>query len=121
MSASNHVFVTGGTGLVGRAVVERLLGRGFDVTLLIRAGAVERRSDELAMLERTAQAGSGSLTTVIGDLSQPRLELTEDGVRALAEAAHCFHIAALYDIEARTDALRATNVAGTIHIARPPI
>lgn len=32
-----HVFVTGGTGLVGRALIQRLLGCGFEVTAWVRS------------------------------------------------------------------------------------
>ena len=116
MSSSNRVFVTGGTGLIGRAVVERLLGRGMDVTLLLRSGAEERRADALAHLETAAKGRSGSLSTVTGDLSKQRLGLTEAGLRALSGAEHCFHIAALYDIEAEPETLAATNIGGTRHL-----
>jgi nucleoside-diphosphate-sugar epimerase len=116
MSSSNHAFVTGGTGLIGRAVVERLLGRGMDVTLLVRGGASERRRDALRQLEAAGESAKGSLSTVRGDLSKPRLALTDAGLRALSDAGHCFHIAALYDIEADPDALAATNIDGTRHL-----
>src|SRR5687768_55908 len=36
-----RVFVTGGSGFVGRAVVAELLGRGHAVTLLVHRGAVD--------------------------------------------------------------------------------
>ena len=99
MSNANNAFVTGGTGLVGRALVERLLARGMNVTLMIRSGAEERRKDALAALHAEAEQ-HGSLALVSGDLSQPGLGLAEAGAAALHDAGHCFHVAALYDIEA---------------------
>jgi len=39
-------FVTGGTGLIGRAVVQRLLDRGVSVVLMLRHGAQERRAGD---------------------------------------------------------------------------
>jgi NAD(P)-dependent dehydrogenase (short-subunit alcohol dehydrogenase family) len=113
MSSSNHAFVTGGTGLVGRAVVERLLRRGVHVTLMLRSGAEERRKDELDAFLSIAGGANGSLTLVTGDLSSPDLGLSETGVAALSEAGHCFHIAALYDIEADPEAIEQTNIEGT--------
>ena len=113
MSSANRVFVTGGTGLIGRALVERLLRRGVNVTLMLRTGAVERRKPELEALDRAAAGGNGSLSRVAGDLAAPDLGLSEDGLAALSQAAHCFHVAALYDIEANSDALETTNVEGT--------
>ncbi|MFW2390515.1 MAG: SDR family oxidoreductase [Polyangiales bacterium] len=116
MSSSNQVFVTGGTGLVGRALVERLLRRGLNVTLMLRAGATERRRAELASLETAALGTGGSLTQVNGDLTQADLGLSGPGLAALAEAGHCFHVAALYDIDADPEALAKTNVGGTRHL-----
>src|ERR1700759_132311 len=34
-----RVFITGGTGYVGRALVEKLLGRGHEVRALVRRGS----------------------------------------------------------------------------------
>jgi NAD(P)-dependent dehydrogenase (short-subunit alcohol dehydrogenase family) len=116
MSSSNHAFVTGGTGLIGRAVVERLLRRGVNVTLMLRSGAEERRKDELDAFLTMAGGANGSLTLVSGDLSEPDLGLSEAGVAALSEAGHCFHVAALYDIDADPEVIQKTNVDGTKHL-----
>jgi NAD(P)-dependent dehydrogenase (short-subunit alcohol dehydrogenase family) len=103
-------FVTGGTGLIGRAVVERLLERGLDVTLMVRGASMSRRGDVLDALRAAAR---GRLTVVDGDLTKPGLGLDEDGVDALSRAAHCFHIGALYDISADEEALHTANEEGT--------
>lgn len=116
MASATHVFVTGGTGLIGRALVERLLRRGLDVTLMIRSGSAERRRGELEALERLAGAANGSLKHVTGDLCALDLGLSEAGLAALSKAGHCFHVAALYDIDADADALEMTNVDGTTQL-----
>ncbi|MGB5311330.1 MAG: SDR family oxidoreductase, partial [Polyangiales bacterium] len=116
MGSQEHAFVTGGTGVVGRAVVKRLLARGMNVTMLLRAGAEERRRVALDALRHKASEHGGSLSFVAGDLSKPRLALDDAAIRAVSEAGHCFHIAALYDIEADADALARTNVEGTKHM-----
>ena len=113
MSSANHVFVTGGTGLIGRALVERLLRRGVNVTLMLRSDATERRKSELEALDRISGGANGSLSRVTGDLSAPGLGLSESGLAALSNAAHCFNAAALYDIEADPDTLEKTNIEGT--------
>lgn len=113
MVDSNHAFVTGGTGLIGRALVERLLARGLNVTLMLRSGAEERRKRELEALEQKAGDTKGALSWVTGDLCAPQLGLCEDGRLALGRAAHCFHVAALYDIESEPDAIAEINVRGT--------
>jgi NAD(P)-dependent dehydrogenase (short-subunit alcohol dehydrogenase family) len=113
MASATHLFVTGGTGLIGRALVKRLLRRGLDVTLMIRSGAAERRKSVLEDLDRAASAAKGSLKHVTGDLCAPDLGLSEAGLAALSKAGHCFHVAALYDIDAEPDALERNNVEGT--------
>ncbi|RZV52983.1 MAG: SDR family oxidoreductase [Deltaproteobacteria bacterium] len=113
MGSATHVFVTGGTGLIGRALVERLLRRGLHVTLMLRSGSDERRKDELDDLARAAADTNGSLSGVTGDLCTPDLGLADAGLTALAKAGHCFHLAALYDIDADSDALEKSNVEGT--------
>jgi short-subunit dehydrogenase len=113
MSSPNHAFVTGGTGLIGRAVVERLLRRGMNVTLMLRDGAGERRKTELDALAATAAGTQGSLTHATGDLSEPDLGLSDAGLAAVSQAGHCFNLAALYDIEADPERIETTNVGGT--------
>ncbi len=84
------------------------------VTLMLRSGAAERRKNELEALDRVAVGVHGALVRrVSGDLSAPNLGLTKDGLRALSDAAHCFNVAALYDINADPDALETINVEGT--------
>jgi NAD(P)-dependent dehydrogenase (short-subunit alcohol dehydrogenase family) len=116
MSPANHAFVTGGTGLIGRAVVERLLRRGVNVTLMLRSGSEERRKDELDAFLTMAGGDNGALTLVSGDLSEPDLGLSESGMAALSEAGHCFHVAALYDIDADPEVIQKTNIDGTKHL-----
>ena len=116
MSSANDAFVTGGTGLIGRALVERLLRRGVNVTLMLRTGAAKRREDELDALLGLAGGANGSLTLVTGDLSQPNLGLSEAGIAALSDAGHCFNVAALYDIEADPELIEQTNIEGTKHL-----
>ena len=116
MSSANEAFVTGGTGLIGRALVERLLRRGVNVTLMLRSDADERRKTELDALRAFAKGAEGSLSEVAGDLCRPELGLTKAGAAALARAGHCFNLAALYDIEADPEAIEKTNVEGTKHL-----
>jgi NAD(P)-dependent dehydrogenase (short-subunit alcohol dehydrogenase family) len=113
MSLAIHVFVTGGTGLIGRAVVQRLLRRGVHVTLMLRSDAHERRAEEIEMLAAMTGGGHGSLRLVTGNLTEPRMGLSEEGLASLSESGHCFHLAALYDIEAAPEAIERVNVEGT--------
>jgi len=98
--------------------VDRLLRRGVNVTLMLRIGAEERRKDALDALLGMAGGANGSLTLVTGDLSEPDLGLSEACRSTLSDAGHCFHLAALYDIEADLAAIEKANVDGTRHLLR---
>ncbi|MDH3201055.1 MAG: SDR family oxidoreductase [Myxococcales bacterium] len=113
MTSRKGAFVTGGTGLIGHAVVERLLERGVPVVLMLRSGADERRAEALTKLNEVARVHDTSLSHVNGDLTEANLGLSDEGMAALSQAAHCFHIAALYDIEAPADLTELTNIEGT--------
>ena len=76
-----HVFLTGGTGYVGGAVLRALLGAGHSVTALVR------RDGALA-----AVTGAARPRELVGDLAAP------DGYRAAAAAADAIvHCALQYD------------------------
>lgn len=116
MTSRKGAFVTGGTGLIGHAVVERLLERGVPVVLMLRSGADVRRAEALTKLNEVARAHDTSLSYASGDLAEADLGLSQEGTAALSQAAHCFHLAALYDIEAPADLTEKTNIEGTKHL-----
>ena len=112
MGSPDHAFVTGGTGLIGRATVERLLRRGIHVTMMVREPR-DGRQGVLDALHAVAGGVHGSLSEVSGDLRAPLLGLDDEGLAALGRAGHCFHLAALYDIDAAPEDIEAINVGGT--------
>ncbi|MEZ4323820.1 MAG: SDR family oxidoreductase [Polyangiales bacterium] len=117
-TATTNVFITGGTGLIGRFTVAGLLRRGAHVSLLVRPASLGSRAERLEQLRAvSAEPGcSGSLTVVTGDAGLPGLGLDEPGRVALRGAQHVFHLAALYDITASEEALLAANAVGTRHL-----
>jgi len=73
-----HVFVTGGTGLIGSAVVAELLGNGHTALVLARSDASERAAKT---------AGAESLRGALADLDVLRAGVAQaDGVIHLAFA-----------------------------------
>ncbi len=51
---------------------------------------------------------------IMGDLTQPRLGLTESTAAALkGKVQHFFHLAAIYDLNATAEAQEAVNIEGT--------
>jgi NAD(P)-dependent dehydrogenase (short-subunit alcohol dehydrogenase family) len=101
-------FVTGGTGFIGRFLIERLLEREGDIHVLVR----ERSVDKL----EARWGDEPRIKPVIGDLTQPRLGVDDETAAALkGDVDHFFHLAAVYDMTADDEANRVANVEGTRH------
>jgi NAD(P)-dependent dehydrogenase (short-subunit alcohol dehydrogenase family) len=104
-------FVTGSTGFLGRFLLQTLLARDPQarVALLVRA-ASRGRLEELV----TDLGGDGRVTLHEGDLTQPRLGLSDADVERLrGSIKHFFHLAAVYDMAAADEHNQAANVEGT--------
>jgi len=93
-------LVTGATGFLGRHLVAELLGRGDDVTALVRPG-----TDPPPQL-------AAAVRLVRTDLRSPGAELDE----AVAAADVIYHLAA--SLAGSWRAMFEANVAGTEHLAR---
>jgi len=121
-------FVTGGTGVIGSAIAERLLAEGERVTLLVRArddAGLAGRVDELAAfwgLDAAARARVGALR---GDTTLPRFGLEPAAYdRVAGECGRIVHCAAIVKMtlplaEARRAAVDAArNVLDLAHAMR---
>ena len=98
-AARRTVLLTGASGVVGRALLQRL--RDLDVVCLVHRSPVSEPN----------------VTTVVGDVAEPMLGLAEQAHAELAARVDAvIHCAAVTDFN-RTDALEATNIAGTEHVA----
>lgn len=105
-------FVTGATGFLGRFLVDKLLQRKGNITVLVRKGS-EKRLEAIA--ERMGWDRK-RISVVIGDLSKPKLGLTPTQVKALSgKVTHFFHLAAIYDLAADAESQKTANVEGTRH------
>src|ERR1700735_2713512 len=108
--------VTGGTGLIGRRVVSRLLDTRPDAEVWI----LVRRSS-LSRFEQLADQWGERAKPLVGDLIEPDLGLTAEAIAELGDVDHVLHCAAIYDITAAEPEQRAANVDGTravIELAR---
>ena len=105
-------FVTGATGFIGRNLVERLLEREGTIFVLVREGSRGR----LEELRSRWDAAEDRIVPVIGDLSQPRLGVSDSDLdRLRGDVDHLFHLAAVYDMTADAESQKVANIEGTRH------
>jgi nucleoside-diphosphate-sugar epimerase len=99
-----RVFLTGGTGYVGSAVLEALLRAGHRVTALVRDP------------ERAARLGARGVTTVAGELTMP-----QSFAKVLAETDAAIHTA--FESSPRgveKDRAAITTLLTALETAKPP-
>ncbi len=105
-------FVTGATGFIGRHLVERLLKRDGTIYVLVREGSRGR----LEELRASWGAAEDRVVPVVGDLSEPRLGVSDDDVEMLkGKVDYFFHLAAIYDMTADEASQQVANIEGTRH------
>jgi HAD superfamily phosphoserine phosphatase-like hydrolase len=130
--AGKRIAVTGATGFLGTALVERLLRSVPDceIVVLVRAGrrgAAERvrgevlRNDCFDRLRRDAGDGwaavEARLTVVAADVGTDGLGLDEDGRAALAGCDIVIHAAAAVSFDSALDQAVEVNLLGPVRVA----
>ncbi|HXY46046.1 MAG TPA: HAD-IB family phosphatase [Acidimicrobiales bacterium] len=132
--AGKRVAVTGATGFLGTALVERLLRcvPGCEIVVLVRPGqrlsAADRtrreilRNDCFDRLRSELGDGfeaevDGRLTTIAGDVGRDGLGLDDGGRRTLASCDIVIHSAATVSFDAPLDGAVEVNLLGPSRVA----
>jgi NAD(P)-dependent dehydrogenase (short-subunit alcohol dehydrogenase family) len=105
-------FVTGGTGFIGRFLVQNLLKHGEPIYLLVRKSALKK----LPSLRESWGVDGKRVIAIVGDLAKPNLGVVaEDLKRLKGKVDHLFHLAAIYDLAASAEDQQRANIDGTRH------
>jgi len=105
-------FVTGGTGFIGRFLIDNLLKRKGTIHVLVRKESLKKFE---ALAEQRGWDRKRVLP-VAGDMAAHNCGLSAAQLRALSgKVTHFFHLAAVYDLTASAEVMRVANVDGTQH------
>ncbi|GAB1407351.1 SDR family oxidoreductase [Thermomonas brevis] len=103
-------FVTGGTGFIGRYLIDNLLKRKGTIHVLVRKESLKK----FQALAKKQGWDPARVVAVAGDMTAAKCGVSAAQMRALSgKVTHFFHLAAIYDLTASADSQRAANIDGT--------
>ena len=103
-------FVTGGTGFIGRFLIDNLLKRKGTIHVLVRKDSMKK----FEALAKQRGWDRKRVLPVAGEMTAPKCGLSAAQLRSLSgKVKHFFHLAAIYDMAATPEAMHAANIDGT--------
>ena len=117
MADRETLFITGFPGFIANRLLERLARRECDFILLVQPALVTRALDEIERIARLSGKSVGDFQIAEGDISEPRLALTDADLELVQDqTTRAFHLAAVYDLAVPQDVAMRVNVGGTRNV-----
>lgn len=119
MMGDGTILLTGYPGFLGRWQVRSILAEDPSAafTFLVQEKFLQRAREDVSALEGEGKARPGSLTVVAGDVTDPRLGLTEEQYRSLAaRTTEVWHLAGAFDLFVPEGLARKVNYWGVRHV-----
>lgn len=111
------LFITGFPGFIANRLIERLARKDCDFILLVQPSLVSRALEEIVRITQLSGRSAGDFQIVEGDISQPRLALSDVDLDLVQqEATRVFHLAAVYDLAVPEEVATRVNAGGTRNV-----
>ena len=110
------LFITGFPGFIANRLLERLARNDCDFILLVQPSLVSHALEEIERITQLSGRSVGDFQIVEGDISQPRLALSDLDLELVQQATRVFHLAAVYDLAVPQDVAMRVNAGGTRNV-----
>lgn len=111
------LFITGFPGFIANRLLERLARKDCDFILLVQPSLVSPALKEIDRLTQLSGRSVADFQIVEGDISQPRLALSDVDLELVQqESTRVFHLAAVYDLAVPQDVAMRVNAGGTRNV-----
>ena len=103
-------FITGGTGFIGKFLVQTLLERNEPIYVLVR----EQSMDKFNELKECWGNNAENVFAIKGDLLKPNLGISASDLNTLkGNISNFYHLAAIYDLSESYETQSKINIEGT--------
>ena len=111
------LFITGFPGFIANRLLKRLARKDCGFILLVQPSLVSHALEEIERINQLSDRRVADFQIVEGDISQPRLALSDVDLELVQQATtRVFHLAAVYDLAVPEDVAMRVNAGGTRNV-----